>query len=164
MRFELLDGIDLIVPGRCARGHTAIDVEKEYFREHFPGYPIVPGVLILESMAQLGGRLVQITVRTTGGMALPVLAKVERAEFRRPVRPGARMLLSADLSWISDEGARVTTTAIVDGCTMASAKIMYALVSLTGHGSESELGDLEALRAWSEAVWSSEMHIVWPSP
>src|SRR5437667_6694064 len=98
MRFVLIDRIDRLDLGVHAEGHTLIPPDAEYFRDHFPGYPIVPGVLVLESLAQLGGRLLEASVRkATHKRILPVLAKVEQAKFLHPVRPGDRLDVEVDL-------------------------------------------------------------------
>src|SRR5436190_22024568 len=98
MRYILIDKIDRLEPGKLAEGHKLIAKDEEYFRDHFPGYPLVPGVLVLESLAQLGGRLVEASVREAAGQrVLPMLAKVERARFLHPVRPGARLDLGVNV-------------------------------------------------------------------
>src|ERR1700674_5117736 len=92
MRFVLIDRIDRLEPGRRAEGHKLVAPDEDYFRDHFPGYPLVPGVLVLESLAQLGGRLVEASVRETSGRrVLPMLAKFEHAKPVRPVPPGDRL-------------------------------------------------------------------------
>src|SRR5512139_878200 len=137
MRFVLIDRIVELEPGSQARGFRHIPADDDYFQDHFPGYPVVPGVLLLESMAQLGGRLIQASVRhASGGDVLPMLTMVERAQFRRPVRPGDRLDLAAEITSLAADRARVTASASVDGQPAASAVIMYALVG-TGTGAVS---------------------------
>src|SRR5262249_33915071 len=131
MRFVLVDKIDRLETGRRAEGHKQIAPDEEYFRDHFPGYPIVPGVLVLESLAQLGGRLVEASVREVSGRrVLPMLAKFEPAKLIRQVRPGDRLDLEVDVVAIGDEAARVKGTALVDRKRVATAEIMYALLDL----------------------------------
>ncbi len=131
MRFILIDRIDRLEPGRLAEGHKCIGADEDYFRDHFPGFPLVPGVLVLESLAQLGGRLIEASVReTTGRRVLPVLAKVDRARFSRPVRPADRLDLAVRLIGMTGDAARVAGVARVGGSQAASADIMYALVDV----------------------------------
>src|SRR2546428_12805517 len=107
MRFILIDRIDRLELGKRAEGHKLISPDEEYFRDHFPGYPLVPGVLVLESLAQLGGRLVEASVReASGGRVLPMLAKVEHAELGRQGRPGDRLGLSVESVCLRGDGAR----------------------------------------------------------
>src|SRR5205085_6501030 len=114
MRFILIDKIDRLEPGKSADGHKLIAHDEDYFRDHFPGYPIVPGVLVLESLAQLGGRLVEASVREASGQRmLPMLAKIHHASFLQPVRPGDRLDLHVDVMAVSDDAARVAGVARV---------------------------------------------------
>src|SRR6059058_4434099 len=129
MRFILIDKIDRLELGRSADGHKLIDPHEEYFRDHFPGFPVVPGVLVLESLAQLGGRLVEASVRAASGRrVLPMLGKAEQAKFVRAVRPGDRLDLVCEALAIGDSAARVTGTATVGGRRACTATIMYAMI------------------------------------
>ncbi len=154
MRFILIDKIDRLEVGRSAQGHKQIAHDEDYFRDHFPGYPLVPGVLILESLAQLGGRLVEASVREASGRrVLPMLAKFEHAKLVRQVRPGDRLDLTVNVLAIGDDASRVTGTAQVGGKKAATAEIMYAMLDLdraAGHMSDAEA---QALSDWSDRVW-----------
>lgn len=154
MRFVLIDRIDRLEPGRSAEGHKLIAPDEEYFRDHFPGYPLVPGVLVLESLAQLGGRLVEASVgRAAGRRVLPMLAKVEQAKFLRPVRPGDRLDLTIELLALGDDAARVRGVARVDGRKSATADIMYAMLDVDRAGGALDETQTAALQEWSDRVW-----------
>jgi 3-hydroxyacyl-[acyl-carrier-protein] dehydratase len=154
MRFVLIDKIDRLEIGRRADGHKLIDQNEEYFRDHFPGYPIVPGVLVLESLAQLGGRLVEASVRETSGRrVLPMLAKFERAKLIAQVRPGDRLDLTVEIVAIGDDAATAKGTAFVNGKRVAAADIMYAMLDLNMAASHIDEGQKKALFDWSDRVW-----------
>ena len=154
MRFVLIDRIVSLEPGKQARGFRVIPADDDYFRDHFPGYPVVPGVLLLESMAQLGGRLIQVSVREASKRdVLPMLTMVERAEFRRPVRPGDRLDVAAELTSLGTERARVTASAEVGGQPVASAVIMYVLAGLDTDAVAIPPGAAAEIRAWDESIW-----------
>ena len=154
MRFVLVDKITELDPGKRARGYRMLSPDAEYYRDHMPGYAVEPGVLLLESMAQLGGRLVQQSVEaSTGREVLPMLAMVNAAEFKRPVRPPARLDLTADVLSVRTTGARVSATASVNGQLVASATVTYVLVGLdhdvVGIGEE----HLGVIREWGRETW-----------
>jgi 3-hydroxyacyl-[acyl-carrier-protein] dehydratase len=154
MRFVLIDRIHVLEPGRHAEGYKDIAADEDYFRDHFPGYPIVPGVLVTESLAQLGGRLVEASVRTASGRrVLPVLAKIEQAKFLHSVRPGDRLDLAVDIVALGDDVARVTGVARVGGRKVASAGIMYAMLDVNAAGDRLDPAQTAALHEWSDRNW-----------
>jgi len=154
MRFVLIDRIDRIDPGRSAQGHKRFPPDADVFRDHFPGYPLVPGVLQVEALAQLGGRLVEATVRETSRRrTLPVLAKVDRAKFIRPVRPGERLDLAVELGGVSGDAARVSGVATVDGKKTAVADIMYAVLDVGVAGELLDEAQQAKLFAWMDQIW-----------
>ena len=154
MRFVLIDRIDRLEPGKRAEGHKTIAPGEDYFRDHFPGYPIVPGVLVIEALAQLGGRLVEASVREASGRrVLPMLAKVEQARLLRPVRPGDRLDLVTEVVGISGDAARVTGIAHVGGHKAATAGIMYAMLDVSQAGELLDEQQAAALYEWSDRIW-----------
>lgn len=154
MRFILIDHIDSLEPGVRAAGHKLVAPEEDYFRDHFPGYPLVPGVLLLESLAQLGGRLIEASVRQASGRrVLPVLAKVDHARFVSPVRPGDRLDLFVDMVSLGADAARVEGTARVGPRKAATAEIMYAILDVEVAGGRLDQTGVEALHSWSDRIW-----------
>lgn len=154
MRFILIDKIDRLEPGRMAEGHKLIAHDEDYFRDHFPGYPLVPGVLVLESLAQLGGRLVEASVRDASGRrVLPMLAKFEHAKLVRQVRPGDRLDLAVEIVALGDDAARATGVARVGGKKAATAEIMYAMLDLDKAAGQLDASQTQALYDWSDRVW-----------
>jgi 3-oxoacyl-[acyl-carrier protein] reductase len=154
MRFVLVDRIDRLEPGRLADGHKIIAADEDYFRDHFPGYPVVPGVLVLESLAQLGGRLIEASVREVGGRpVLPMLVKFDRARLLGQVRPGDRLDLSVELRALGDSAASAVGIARVNGKKTATADIMYALVDVGSHVASFSERQTSELRDWSEQIW-----------
>ena len=154
MRFVLIDRIVMLEPGKQARGFRIIPADDDYFRDHFPGYPVVPGVLLLESMAQLGGRLIQVSVREASQReVLPMLTMVERAQFRRPVRPGDRLDVTAEITTLGAARARVDASASVGGQAAASAVITYVLVGIDTGAVAIPPEAVAGIRAWDEEIW-----------
>jgi 3-hydroxyacyl-[acyl-carrier-protein] dehydratase len=154
MRFILIDRIESLEPGKRVTGYKQIAKDEDYFADHFPGFPVVPGVLILESLAQIGGRLVEATVRAESSRrVLPMLAKVEHAKFVRAVRPGDRLDLTVDADAVSTDMARVTGTASVAGKRVCTAGIMYAMIDVQHAGEHLDPSQTASLHAWSDRVW-----------
>jgi 3-hydroxyacyl-[acyl-carrier-protein] dehydratase len=154
MRFVLIDRITNLEPGLMAEGYKRVSPDEDYFRDHFPGYPVVPGVLVLESLAQLGGRLVEASVmKASGRRVLPMLAKVEQGKFLRPVKPGDRLDLRVDLVALGDDAARVKALARVEGRRSASAEIMYAMIDVDRTGATLDEAQATALHQWSDRIW-----------
>jgi 3-hydroxyacyl-[acyl-carrier-protein] dehydratase len=150
-----VDKVVEIEAGRRARGYRDLSPDADYYRDHMPAYPVEPGVLILESMAQLGGRLVQQSVkRASGRDVLPMLAMVNQAEFRRPVRPPCRLELGAEILSVRTTGARVSTTAQVAGEAAAAATLTYVLVGLDHNAPGIDPASLSVIREWGARTWS----------
>ena len=98
MRFVLVDRIVSLEPGESIVAARRIPPDEEYFQDHFPGFPVVPGVLLTEMMAQTAGKCLDAQ-RLPRGKAM--LAKILSASFRQWVRPGDETLLHATI--ISNE-------------------------------------------------------------
>lgn len=106
MRWRLVDRIDTLELGRSATGVVAFDPALPLFQDHFPRFPVVPGVLLLESLAQLSGKLIGYTVRKQrGDWPFPIISMMNGVKFRRFVRPGQTLLLESELVDLRDEMA-----------------------------------------------------------
>ena len=98
---------------------------EQFFQGHFPGVPIMPGVLILEALAQAGGILVH---QKGYNEKTAVLLNVNNAKFRRPVTPGDVLYLHASVIHLSGKGGRVQAKAVVNDQLAVEAEIGFALV------------------------------------
>lgn len=155
MRWGLVDRIDDLVPGERAAGVKGWDPALPLFQDHFPRFPVVPGVLILESLAQLSGKLIGYTVRRQrGDWPFPILSMMDRVKFRRFVRPGQEVRLETRLVSLRDEMGAVEVRARVDGRvhTQAEQVFVYNAVPL----------EVEADRQQLEAIERAELARLWP--
>ena len=118
----LVDRIEELEADRIV-GIKNVTVNEPFFDGHFPDYPVMPGVLIVEAMAQVAGVLVlsQIPDRKN---KLVLLAGVDGAKFRKPVRPGDQLRIEMKLSKRKASMAKMSGTASVDGVVVAEAEML----------------------------------------
>ncbi len=95
--FLLVDRIEEIEPGKRAVGTKNVTINEPFFQGHFPGHPVMPGVLIIEAMAQVGG-VYAIASDNIGPDQVTYFAGIDKARFRKPVRPGDILRLELELS------------------------------------------------------------------
>jgi len=123
--FLLVDRIEELETERVV-GIKNVTVNEPFFAGHFPEYPVMPGVLIIEAMAQVAGVLVLsgIPDRKT---KLVLLAGVDGAKFRRPVRPGDQLRMEMKILRSRASMAKVSGVATVDGAIVAEAEMLCVL-------------------------------------
>ena len=124
--FLLVDRIVELEPGKRALGIKNVTVNEEFFQGHFPGRPIMPGVLQLEALAQVGG--VQLLASIGGEGKLVVLLTIDEAKFRRNVVPGDQLLLEAVSIKIKERTGQVQGRAFVDGQLVCEAMMKFMIV------------------------------------
>ena len=107
-------------------GIKNVTANEPHFTGHFPNYAVMPGVLIVEAMAQVGGVLVTVLAPHTRGK-LMLLASVENAKFRKPVVPGDQLRLEMRLDRLKRNVAKMQGVATVDGQVVAEAALLCVL-------------------------------------
>ena len=123
--FLLVDRIEELEGDRVV-GIKCVTINEPFFNGHFPEFPVMPGVLIVEAMAQVAGVLVlsQIPDRKN---KLVLLATVEEAKFRKPVRPGDRLRIEMTIAKRKATLAKVVGKVTVDGALVAEATMLCKL-------------------------------------
>lgn len=101
-----------------------VTFNEEFFQGHFPGAPIMPGVLMLEALAQTGGILVHQKGFTDKSA---VILNVSNAKFRNPVKPGDVLMIHAEGVYVSSKGGRIKGRAMVNGKIAVEAELAFAL-------------------------------------
>jgi len=124
--FLLVDRITELVPGKRVVGLKNITVNEPFFQGHFPQRAIMPGVLIIEVMAQIGGVMILSVEEHRGKLAY--IGTVDNAKFRRPVVPGDTLEVEVELLRLRGNMGKVKCVARVGGEEAAEAEIMFALV------------------------------------
>ena len=92
--FLLIDGIQTLTPNESATGIKNVSANESFFEGHFPDRPVMPGVLIIESMAQTAGCLVVVSLGKESEGKLVYFMTIENARFRKPVVPGDRLVIN----------------------------------------------------------------------
>src|SRR6202142_884422 len=127
--FLLVDRIEELEPERIV-GIKNVTINEPFFVGHFPDFPVMPGVMIIEAMAQVAGVLVlsQIEDRKS---KLVLLASVNEAKFRRPVRPGDQLRIEMKVAKRKATIAKMSGVATVDGAVVAEATMLCKLADRT---------------------------------
>jgi len=108
-------------------GIKNVTINEPFFQGHFPGFPVMPGVLIIEAMAQVAG--CALLKAASGQHKLVYLTGVDNARFRKPVVPGDQLHMEISILKIKGTIGKVEAKATVDGQLVAEAEIMFALAS-----------------------------------
>ncbi len=124
--FLLVDKVISMEEGKRAVGIKNVTINDNFFEGHFPGRPVMPGVLIVEAMAQVGGVLMLSPTEHRGKLAFFMAAN--NVKFRKPVVPGDQLRIEVEVGKIRSRTGQVKTRASVDGEVVAEADLMFALV------------------------------------
>ncbi|HRZ58905.1 MAG TPA: 3-hydroxyacyl-ACP dehydratase FabZ family protein [Candidatus Paceibacterota bacterium] len=125
MRFILVDRIHELVAGKTIVAEKTLSPEEELFRDHFPGFAVVPGVLLIEMMAQAGGKCLDAESQPRG---YAMLAQIRSASFRQWVRPGETARIFATIVVSQPDYATARCHIEVAERTVCSAELMFAFV------------------------------------
>ena len=125
--FLLVDKILEIEPGERVVGIKNVTINEPFFQGHFPGHPIMPGVLILEAMAQTGGILL-LQADTDPQSKLVYFTGLDKVKFRKPVRPGDQLRFEMKMLKLRRNICKMSGQAFVDGQLVCEAELAAAVV------------------------------------
>lgn len=128
--FLLIDTVEELIPGQKAVARKCVSYNEPYFAGHFPGEPVMPGVLIVEAMAQAGAVAMLSQPQMKGKTAY--FAGINSAKFKQKVTPGNVLDLKVEIVKVKGPIGIGQGTAYVDGKLAASAEIMFAIGSEAG--------------------------------
>lgn len=124
--FLLIDRITYLERGKKAIGIKSVTMNEQFFQGHFPGNPVMPGVLIVEAMAQVGGVLMLACEEHSGKLAYFMAA--DNVKFRKTVEPGDQLVIEVEAGKLRKKTGIVNAKAFVNGKTVAEGELMFALV------------------------------------
>jgi 3-hydroxyacyl-[acyl-carrier-protein] dehydratase len=127
--FLLVDRVIAFEHGKSLRAIKNVTINEPFFQGHFPGHPVMPGVLLIEAMAQAAGLLTQISTPPCAdgdAQAIFYLVKVDKARFNRVVIPGDQLVFEVELLRTLRNMALYACRAVVDGKEVASAEMLCA--------------------------------------
>lgn len=122
--FLLVDRITYLEQGKRVVGIKNVTINDAFFQGHFPGKPVMPGVLILEAMAQVGGVMMLSSAENRGKLAY--FMAIDDAKFRKVVVPGDRLVMEVAAGKVKSRTGQVYGKAYVDGKVVAEATLMFA--------------------------------------
>jgi beta-hydroxyacyl-ACP dehydratase FabZ len=132
--FLLVDRILELEIGKRVVGIKSVTINEPFFQGHFPGHPIMPGVLILEAMAQVGGFLLMRSLDARAEKKVIYFTGIDKARFRRPVVPGDQLRFELELLQLRRQVCRMRGEASVDGKLVAEAELSSVVVDRDPEG------------------------------
>ena len=125
--FLFVDRVIFLEKGKRATGIKNVTINDYFFRGHFPGRPVMPGVIIVEAMAQVGGVMMLASEDNKGKLAF--FLSIDNVKFRKPVVPGDQLVLEVEAVKVKSKTGQVRGRALVDGKVVAEADFVCALVN-----------------------------------
>jgi len=128
--FLLVDRVTAVEPGKSLKAYKNVSANESFFQGHFPGYPVMPGVLQIEALAQAAALLCYASIDMGEKKKVPFLMTMDNVKFRRPVVPGDRLDLEAEIITLKTRLGKVRCAAFVDGQRAAEADITAAIAEI----------------------------------
>jgi 3-hydroxyacyl-[acyl-carrier-protein] dehydratase len=130
--FVMVDRVTDVVPRERIVGHKCVTMGEPWAQGHFPARPILPGVLIIEALAQIGGILAYASEPFDASSSLMYFLGIDKAKFRRPVTPGDKLDLEVTILHHRTNVWKFKGEASVDGTLCASAELLASVVDRNG--------------------------------
>jgi 3-hydroxyacyl-[acyl-carrier-protein] dehydratase len=134
--FLLVDRVVSIEAGKSLRAYKNVSVNEPFFNGHFPGHPVMPGVLVLEALAQASAILAYRTTGFDPADKVTYLMAIDGAKFRRPTVPGDRLDLEVEVLRFKGAILKTRGVAKVDGQVVAEGEFLATVVDRDGAGQE----------------------------
>lgn len=125
--FLLVDRIVELEEGKCAVGLKNVTINEEFFKGHFPQYPVMPGVLIVEALAQVSAVIMLTKAGNEGRLGL--LAGIDHCRFKKQVKPGDQLHLEVEITRVKGAVGKGRGIAMVDGEIVCETDLVFAFGS-----------------------------------
>ena len=129
MYFSLIDKIDELEPGKSIVATKSLAMSEEYLRDHFPKFPVMPGVLMIESMTQASAWLVRVTENFAHSVV--VLKETKRVKFGKFLQPGQTMVVTSSIVSDSESETVLDAQGSIDGEVRIRARLTFAKYNLS---------------------------------
>ncbi len=154
MRFELIDRIVELRPGASIRATKNLTLAEEYLGDHFPNFPVMPGVLMLEALTQASAWLIRVTEDFSHSIVM--LRQASNLRYGQFVQPGNTLVVSAEIVEMGEEETRLKAQGTVDGRLTVGARLVLARYNLADSNPDSADLDrttIEGLRKRLELIY-----------
>jgi 3-hydroxyacyl-[acyl-carrier-protein] dehydratase len=121
MKFDLVDRITKVEPGKSLESQKVLPLAEEYLQDHFPTFPVLPGVLMIEAMVQAGAWLVRVSQDFSHSVV--ILREARGVKYGQFVHPGDRMVVTVEMTRMGDGRAEIRGKGIVEDRTVVSGKL-----------------------------------------
>jgi len=146
----MVDRVTEFTKGISASAIKNITLSDDILHDHFPDYPVFPGAMLIEAMAQLGGFLLEMSVNTKKYIRWALLAQIDKAKFHNPAEPGDQLRLTAELDEQMDDAAKVNVTVQCGDTKIANARLTFVLKSI-------ESDKIHAQRRYCYRLWTKKL-------
>ena len=157
MRFSLIDRIDELEPGARITAVKALSMAEEYLADHFPGFPVMPGVLMLEAMTQAAAWLIRATDDFAHSMV--VLKEARNVKYGQFVEPGQTLSVTAEIVSRTEGETTLKARGAVDGRTAVKARLVLARYNLVDQQPDRAATDAlvkQNMRALFALLWQPD--------
>lgn len=149
MRFFLIDKITEWNVGDSAEAMKNVALSEDFFDDHFPRHPVMPGVLIIEGMAQVSGLLLEASLKEKYGLnAKAILTVLERTKFRDIVRPGDTLTYSTEVISVNKTGGKISARALCGDRVAVTTGMVFAFKYVDDPKLEAKRSEL--MKIWME--------------
>lgn len=154
MYFSLIDKIDTLEPGKRIVATKSLSMAEEYLRDHFPKFPVMPGVFMIEAMTQASAWLIRVTEDFAHSMV--ILQEVKNVKFGQFLQPGQTLVVTATLESMEEASAVLKVEGTIGGQNRVRARLTLAKYNLADRRPGHVITDRKVIDRLRE-----ELHILW---